>query len=332
MKKIQMSAFAAFLSLVGIACAQSTAPLHEDKALESQLQTLAATHQGKVALYAENLKTGEFAALDADTPVQTASVIKLTILYEALEEVRAGKAHWDGKIVLQPTDKVPGSGILTFFDAPLTITLKDVLTMMVIMSDNTATNLAIDRFGLDNINNRIAWLGLKNTYLYKKVFRPATGPMPADQPQFGLGKTTPREMASVIEKIGRCQLEDHGTRFAEADKPICAVALHMLRNQFYRDGIPRYLEGMDTSEAGSAIANKTGSLNAVRNDVAIVASKAGSIIIASFTYDNADHGWTSDNAGDLMNAKLGRAIVQTWSPQGLDGSLLVPGLGLAGQN
>ena len=90
-----------------------------------------------------------------------------------------------------------------FFDTPLTVTLKDVLTMMVIMSDNTATNLAIDRFGVDAVNARMESLGLKNTHLYKKVMKPATGPMPADQPKFGLGKTTPREMAEMMERIGR---------------------------------------------------------------------------------------------------------------------------------
>ena len=71
------------------------------------------------------------------------------------------------------------------------MTLKDVLTLMVVMSDNTATNLAIDKIGLDAVNARIAWMGLKDTHLYKKIGKPATEPMPADQPKYGLGKTTP---------------------------------------------------------------------------------------------------------------------------------------------
>ena len=75
----------------------------------------------------------------------------------------------------------------------MTLTLKDVLTMMVVVSDNTATNLAIDRFGIEAINSRIGWMGLKGTHLYKRIGKPATAPMPADQPRFGLGKTTPRE-------------------------------------------------------------------------------------------------------------------------------------------
>ncbi|HWG18684.1 MAG TPA: serine hydrolase, partial [Acidobacteriaceae bacterium] len=81
-------------------------------ALEARLREIAAAHHGKVALYATQLNTGRTVALDPDAVVQTASVIKLTILFEAMEQVRAGKAHWDDKIVLQPGDAVSGSGVL----------------------------------------------------------------------------------------------------------------------------------------------------------------------------------------------------------------------------
>jgi len=300
-----------------------------DQALQQRLEALAAPHHGHVTLYATQLNTGKTVALDADRPVQTASVIKLTILFEAMEQVRAGKARWDEKLTLAKGDGVSGSGVLSFFDTPLTLTLKDVLTMMVIVSDNTATNLAIDRLGVDAVNARIAWLGLKDTHLYKKVMKPATGPMPADQPKFGLGKTTAREMATVMEHIGRCQLAGPGEQPQPSDAAICQVALTMLRNQFYRETIPCYLEKLDSTESGSGIASKTGSLNAVRNDVAIVAGKAGPMVISIFTYENEDKSWTVDNQAEMMIARLAKEIVEAWSPEGLDGKNLVPGLGLA---
>jgi beta-lactamase class A len=300
-----------------------------DAPLEQRLESLAAQLKGHVALYATQLNTGKTVAIDADRPVQTASVIKLTILFEAMEQVRAGKAHWDEKLTLAKGEGVSGSGVLTFFDTPLTLTLKDVLTMMVIVSDNTATNLAIDRFGVDTVNARIAWLGLKDTHLYKKVMKPATGPMPADQPKFGLGKTTAREMEMVMERIGRCELAGPGEASQPGDTAICQVALTMLRNQFYRNTIPRYLEKLDSSETGSGIASKTGSLNAVRNDVAIVAGKSGPIVMSIFTYEDDDKSWTADNQAEMMIARLAKEIVEAWSPQGLDGKTLVPGLGLS---
>jgi beta-lactamase class A len=178
--------------------------------LPAQIHAIEAEHHGDVALFAENLKTHETVATSPDTPVQTASVIKLAILYEALEQVRSGKAHFDDRVTLTPADQVPGSGVLRLFDAPLSLTLKDVLTMMVVMSDNSATNLAIDHLGLENIDDRIAKLGLKDTYLYKKVFTPAPvgAAMPTDQKRFGLGKTTAREMATLMTKFVRCELAE----------------------------------------------------------------------------------------------------------------------------
>jgi beta-lactamase class A len=118
-----------------------------DATLEAHLREIAAAHHGKVALFAVQLGLGRSVGLDADTVVQTASVVKLTILFEAMEQVRSGKAHWDDKITLQPGDAVSGSGLLLLFDAPQTLTLKDVLSLMIIMSDNAATNLAIDKIG-----------------------------------------------------------------------------------------------------------------------------------------------------------------------------------------
>jgi len=159
--------------------------------------------------------------------------------------------------------------------------------------------------------------------------------MPEDQPKFGLGKTTPAEMAEVMERIGVCDLDSPGRLRAgdskpisESDKAICGVAMKMLRNQFYRDTIPRYLEKLDSTETGSGIASKTGSLNAVRADVAIVAGKTGPMVLSIFTYENQDTGWTADNEGELTIAKLAKAIVEAWSPSGIDGKTLVPGLGL----
>src|ERR1700757_1266307 len=155
-----------------VLCASRGGAQSAPTSLGEQVRAIAAEHHGDVALFAENLKTHQTVTISPDAPVQTASVIKLAILYEALEQVRSGKVHFEDKITLTKADQVQGSGVLLFFDAPISLTLKDVLTMMIVMSDNTATNLAIDHLGLENIDARIAKLGLKDTYLYKKVFTP----------------------------------------------------------------------------------------------------------------------------------------------------------------
>jgi beta-lactamase class A len=299
-------------------------------AVTDAVQSIVAQHHGKVAVYAHQLNTGKMIAIDADKPVQTASTIKLAMLWTALREIGLGHAAWDEKITLHPGEAVGGSGVLHFFDTPLTLTLKDVATMMVIVSDNTATNLMIDRFTTKRVDDNMTALGLDQTWLYKKVSKPATGPMPADQPKFGLGKTTARQISTVMEKIGLCDLNIPGQPAVDPAKEqdACKAAIEMLRNQFYRDTIPRYLETLDNTEEGSGIASKTGSLNATRSDVAIIAAKSGPIVLSVYTYDNLDKGWSVDNEGEVTVAKIAKVIATTWSPQGIDGKTLVPGLGL----
>ena len=300
---------------VGLIRAQtSSAPA----SLTARVKAIAAQHHGDVALFAENLKTHETVALSPDMPVQTASVIKLAILYEALEQVREGKAHFEDKITLTAADQVPGSGVLLMFDAPLSLTLKDVLTMMIVMSDNSASNLAMDHLGIENINRRIAMLGLKDTYLYKKVFQPVPAgvTMPADQKKFGLGKTTAREMASLMTKFATCELAEPGAVARDGDAALCGVALKMLHWQFYRSAVPRYLDGLPGA-TGDSIANKTGSLNAVRNDVAAISTKNGLVVISCFTYNNKDQSWGAEQEGELTIAKIAREIISSWSPDGL---------------
>ncbi len=311
------------LAGAGIAClaifaAAQQPSLKEDPQLDAQLLAIAQAHRGHVALYAHDLKTGQTASLNPDEPVKTASVIKMGILLDAAEQIRAGQATLSEKLVLTKENQVPGSGVLGQLTAPLALTLGDALTLMVIQSDNTATNMAIDRLGLAHINSKLRAAGLKQTVLYKKVYLPAQGPVPVDQPKFGLGKTTAREMASIMERIAECRLALDGSAALPGDGPLCGALLHMLRSQQDRDSLPRYIESLDTSEHGSAIGNKTGALDQVRNDVALISTKNGPVVIAAFTWDNADQRWTGDNEAEQTLGKLAKAIVDSWSPGGLD--------------
>ena len=303
--------------LAGLAAALS-ATAQQDTQLDQQIKSIAAAHHGHVSLYAHNLRTGQSASLLPDEPVQTASVIKMGILLDAAEQMRAGRATLDERIVLTKANQVEGSGVLGELTAPIALTFGDTLRLMVILSDNTATNMAIDRLGLANINATLRAAGLHQTVLYKKVYVPATGPMPSDQPKFGLGKTTAREMASIMERMATCRLALDNTAPLPVDGKICGAILEMLRDQQDRDSLPRYLETLDTSETGSAIGNKTGALNQVRNDVAIVSTKAGPVVIAGFTWENADQRWTGDNEAEQTLGKLAKAVVDRWSPEGLD--------------
>ncbi len=287
-----------FLLIAGLASATT---------LQQQLDAMAARHHGKIAIYAKNLKTGETIAIRADEPVQTASVIKLPIMLEAMYQVKSGKLRLDERLPLTKENQVEGSGVLTFMQPGLEPTLEDAITLMIILSDNTATNMVIDKVGIAAVNSRIAAMGLKDTYLYKKVFKPPVGPQPPDQKKFGLGKTTAREMAEVMEAIQRCDLQD---------EQLCKKMLDILRNQQDREMIPRYIEVSDTSVEASSIANKTGAEDDVRNDVALVFAKTGPIVISAFTWDNRDQRWTCDNEAQVLIARMAREIVKAWTAPG----------------
>ncbi len=91
-------------------------------------------------------------------------------------------------------------------DLGLQLTTKDLVVLMIVLSDNTATNILIDRVGIEAVNRRMKAVGLENTVLYKKVFLPAPAPLTEEESKWGLGSTTPREMLALMEKIYRQEL------------------------------------------------------------------------------------------------------------------------------
>ena len=162
MSSFIVSAVTVLLVLIvpAICCAQAAGPA-EDQQLDQQLQAIAAAHHGKLAVYAHNLRTGQTASLSPDLPVKTASTIKLGILLDAAGQIRAGKATLGEKLALSHENQVEGSGVLAQLTPPLALTLGDTLTLMLILSDNTATNMAIDRLGIEHIDKTLRAAGLK---------------------------------------------------------------------------------------------------------------------------------------------------------------------------
>lgn len=295
----------AIVIAVSFACACA----HGPRPLQDRVAALARAHRGQVALFARHLETGATVELQPDREVKTASAIKLALLVEAFHQVKAGQLQLADRITMRDEDKVAGSGAAFLLHGGVELTVEDALALMTALSDNTATNLVIDRVGgVGAVNRRLAALGYRHTHLYKKVYVPSTEPMPADQKQFGLGKSTARELARLMESIARCEL---------GDPALCGRMLGMLRNQQPRYYVARYLETADTTETPSAIAAKLGELDAARIEVALVRARSGPIVIAAFTWDNADQRYSPDNEAGILIARMAEAIVTTWSPAGI---------------
>jgi len=276
--------------------------------MQHLMDNYARHHAGKVSLYARHVRSGRTVAINPDVPVITASVIKVAIMLEAMYQLKEGRASFDDVLPLRKDDQVSGSGVLLLFHTPAPINFETAIVLMITQSDNTATNLVLAHVGRENVNRRLRSLGFPLTTSIRPISRSKEGDQAPELKPFGIGRTTAREMAGILESIDRCDL---------GDPKLCARMVDILRHQFWRNGIPHYIEATDTTEVLSDIANKTGSLDTVRNDVGLVYTKNGPIVISAFTYENADTSWTPENAGELLIARMAKTIVDGWAPDGL---------------
>jgi beta-lactamase class A len=219
-------------------------------------------------------------------------VIKLPILVELFHQIERGPLKLSDPVMLVAADQRPGSGVLQFLSTPHQLTINDAATLMIILSDNTATNLIIDKVGIRNVNARMDSLGLKTTRLHAKVFLgTATTIDTAATNKWGFGVTTPMDIAEILTRLYRGQIVSD-----TASKQM----VRMLRNNFEYEMIPRYLP------AGVSVAHKTGALNASRHDCGIVFSKQRDYVLCILTKENVDQSWRVDTEARVMIADVAR--------------------------
>ena len=262
--------------------------------LDAQVHSELANFKGKVYLFAKNLDTGQTYSYNGDERVKTASTIKVAVMIEAWSRVAEGKAKWTDELVLTKAARYAGSGILPEMFDGLRLSLQDCVRLMMLLSDNTATNMVLDYLGTDSVNERMNSLGFKQTRLMRRVGGGGTtkeGKLPENVP-FGLGATTPHEMVDILEKLDRGQIIS-----AAASKEMIDL---MKREQ------ARYAIGRDTPE--TTVATKYGALDALRSCVGIVYSKQGKIAMA-ITTDEMPVNWSVDNAGYLLMSRLSLMLV-----------------------
>ena len=292
----------AFLVIGGLGSIQAKESAESKKTLETVLAPAIKAHRGDVAIAVKHLKTGDSFEHNADQPMPTASLIKFPVMIAAYDAVAKGKLSLDDMIELKKDDKVPGSGILTAHISPgAKICLRDAIHLMIVYSDNTATNLVLDKLGLATTNELMDALGCPETRIHSKVFRADTSIAPDRSKQFGLGSTTARDMVKLAELL-------HGHKLVSEK-----ASQQMLEHMFACDDkvkVPRSLP------AGTRVAHKTGSVNASRTDAGIMETPSGPIAFCILTTNNKDQRWTDDNEGDLFCAEIGSAIYQFFNSKG----------------
>ena len=262
--------------------------------LRAPVEARIAAHRGVIGLYASDLATGEVLSVRGGERFPSASVIKVPILVELFHQVERGAFQLTDPVIMLAGDQRPGSGVLQFLSTPHTLTLGDAATLMIILSDNSATNLIIDKVGIRNVNARMDSLGLPHTRLHAKVFLGSSTTIDtAATRQWGFGVTTPEEMGKLFERLYR------GTAVSDSAS---RQMLGMLRRNFDYEEIPRLLP------AGVSTAHKTGKLNASRSDCGIVYGPGKDYVLCIFTKDNADTSWRIDTEARVTIAELARII------------------------
>jgi beta-lactamase class A len=282
----------------------STASVLPAQPLQDALRARIEGFQGTVTLYAKNLDTGASVGIRPSDPVRTASTIKLPILLAVFDLVAAGKAKWTEPLTVTAQEKVSGSGVIgAEFSDGVQLPLRDVTHLMMVLSDNTATNMVLERITADAVNAYLDRIGIKTTRSMRKVRGDgnqlktaqgfsAAGRLPENQ-KYGLGVSTPLDMVTILEKLERGEIVS-----PEASKEILGV---MRRCQDVT-GVRRKLSGV-------SIANKTGALDALRSEVALVYSKAGRIAMAITVDDMPKVDYSPDNVGSVLIAELARILV-----------------------
>ncbi len=264
-------------------------------ALDASVRAAIAQFKGRVSLYAKNLDTGAVYDLGGNDLVRTASTIKLPIMVEAFARVAEGKARWTDELILTNAKKVPGAGVLSNLSDGLRLSLRDAVTLMIVLSDNTATNMVLDYLTADAVNARMEAHGLKETRSLRKINGGGESKAGADEAnkRFGIGKSTPREMVLLLEKIER----------GEAVSPaVSKEMIELLKRQQYHDGIFRTQWKLST-------ASKPGALDALRSDVGVIYSPRGRIVMAITCDEIPEVDWSVDNPAHLLMSRLSRMLI-----------------------
>ncbi len=288
-----------------LVAAATAAQASHPVAMQTRLADSLRDFKGVCGVAAINLITGEEILVDADTRFPTASTIKVAVMLEAYAQAAEGRLSMTAPIVLHEADKVGGSGILNGLHDGLTLTLGDAIHLMIVVSDNTATNLLVTRLGTARIDERLEALGFHHTRLFRPTFRDGHADVLPDlEREFGLGMTTPREMAGLLALIAK----------GKAVSAEASAAMHStLRKQQDRSMIPRLLP--DDVEVG----NKTGTdrekhagaggvRRHVRADAAIVTGPGIRYVIAVFTRQVEDTRWGIENDAVVTGARISRML------------------------
>jgi beta-lactamase class A len=221
----------------------------------AKLHPILESFSGSIGFKAVRLEDGFTLQHDADTVFPAASVVKVPLMLEALKQAEEGSLDLHARLPMPADERVGGSGVLFRLEGGAGLTLLDYVTLMIVVSDNTATNIVLDAIGgRDAVNLRLQGWGLSRTTVVGKLMLPPERKN-ADQLAGKLAEITPHESVMLLEKLWRGELLGSSMR---------TLALETMEAQQYTEILARFLpEDVKT-------ATKSGQIMGVRNDIGFV--------------------------------------------------------------
>jgi len=288
-------AFALVAMLTGVpstGAAQSAAT----QALRRTLDSLSGTHRGVVGYSITNLATGEHLEQRGDETFSTASLIKVPVLVTLFDLAEQQQLSLDDPVVLTEIDKVGGAGQLQYLRTPLTLRLWDVAFLMTTLSDNTATNLVLDRIKIRRVWQKMEALGLAHTKVHSGSMTRIASVAPDSSAKYGLGVTTPNEMAKLFELLVAGKAVS-----PRAD----SIMLQMMSRNEDASKLARFAYGVP-------LAHKSGDVDRSRTDCGVFTLPAR-VVVCVLTKDNVDTRYWTDAEGNAVIGRIGEAVVRAWS-------------------
>lgn len=230
-----------------------------------------------------------------DEKFPTASLIKVPILVTVYDLVERKQIALDDPLTVLKIDQVPGSGIIQFLHNGTTLTVRDAAWLMIIISDNTATNLLLDRIIIRRVWAKMDSLGLTQTRVHSKSFLRNSSVAMDSSVKYGLGVTTPNEMARLFELLAKGQAVN-----PTADSTMLDILEHTNSDLMMQ----RYASGVRT-------AHKSGETDQVRTECSLFRMK-NRVVACVLTKENKDTRWIVDNEAQLTVARMGEAIIKAF--------------------
>ena len=293
------------LLITAVGCTNATAaqgaasaltPVRADTArLRHTLDSIADAHHGIMGYSVIDIDNNVRMSRRGDETFSTASLIKVPVLVTVYDLVAKGQLSLSDPLTVLKIDQVPGSGLLQYMHNGMVLTVEDAAWLMITVSDNTATNLLLDRIIIRRVWAKMDSLGLHNTKVHSKSFLRNSSVAMDSSVKYGLGVTTPNEMARLFELMA----------LGKAVNPKSDSAMLDMLEHNQDDG------KMQRFVYGARAAHKTGDTDKVRTECSLFHLR-NRIVVCALTKENIDMRYAVDNEAHIAIGRIGETVVNAW--------------------